>query len=308
MFKHDQKILVAGGNLFLGNRTLTRLQELGIPCISTENIDLCDLATTKKFFEQEQPQIVIHCDIDTSGLHYLVEQPGDIFFRSTMTSINLQEASRSTGVKKFINPIAYTTYPTTIQGELREDFWWNGPFYETVSVIGLVRKNSWMNTYAYNKQYGLKYANLIIPNIYGPEDYFDESRSYAMGSLMKKMVEAKKNQLSKVIIWGTGQPIRDWVYVDDVIEAFLHSIDIDTGIEPINIGSGHGVSITELASLLKDIIGFNGEFIYDRTKPDGVPIRVMNIDRMKNILKWQPPTSLEDGIKKTLSWYLEHSL
>lgn len=297
------RILVAGHHLFLGKSIVERLQRMHAHALTTD-VDFSDLTATLAYFERERPEVVIHCDIDTSGLHYLTEQPGEVFFRSTLASLHLQEAARRFGVKKFINPMASSTYPAGIHGKLKESAWWDGPFYETVSVIGLVRKNSWMNAYAFHKQYGMRYANVILANVYGPGDYFDESRSFAMGALIRRVVTAKLHQEPRVVIWGTGTPVRDWVFMDDAVDILLRAIDVEIGIEPVNIGTGRGISMAELAQVIGRVVGYTGSFVCDPSKPDGVPYRVMDIDRCRRVFRWEPTTGLEDGIRKTVQSYI----
>ncbi len=299
----DSKVLITGHETFLGKRTQTIMQQTGIN-IATSEVDYRNFRDVLDYFRAERPDIVVDCQIDSGGIHYVQTRPGEIFYNNTLTSLNLQEAARIVGIKKFINLISNSTYPVHERRELVESEWWDGSLHESVLVIGMVRKHSWVNAYAYHKQYGMKYTNLIIPNIYGPEDYFDEVRSYAMGALIGKIMEAKLKNLNQVIVWGTGRPKRDWVYVDDLVEAVIRAIEVDTGIDPINIGSGQGVSIAEIAKLIKRTAGFEGELVFDTAKPDGAPYKVMNIKHCKQILNWQPRTTIQEGIKKTVEWYL----
>ena len=173
-------------------------------------------------------------------------------------STNIMEASRLTNVKRFINPISNCSYPGHLTRDFKEEEWWDGPLHESVLVYGSVRKASWVQSWAYYKQYGFVTINLILPNMYGPGDHFDETRSHALGALIMKFVEAKRKNLPEVTVWGTGTPVREWLYVDDGVEILLKAIEIDPTIEPINVGVGEGISILELAKLIKEVVGYKG--------------------------------------------------
>jgi len=297
------KILLTGHKAFLGKRVLVRLRKDNANFFTSE-IDFRNLSDTKELFKKERPEVVIHCDIDHGGIKYIAEHPGEIYFNNVLISLNLQEASRLFGVKKFINPISSSTYPGHLTGKMKEENWWDGPLHDSVLVIGMASKNSWAASYAYHKQYHLQYANLILPNLYGAGDCFDEVRSYAVGALVKRIMDAKKNNLPEITIWGTGKPIRDYVYIDDIVDAVIRAIEVDIGIEPINLGSGQGFSITELAEAIKEAAGYQGKFVYDTTKPEGALSKILDNTRCREILNWQPATSLKEGLKKTIESYL----
>ena len=173
----------------------------------------------------------------------------------------------------------------------------------SVRVYGLVRKTSYVQSVAYHQQYGVETINLVVPNMYGPGDHFDEVRSHALGALVMKIVQAKRSNADKVVIWGTGRPVREWLFVDDCVEAIFRTLTLPYHAEPINIGIGSGVSISELAELIKREAHYGGALEYDLTKPDGAPYKVMNIDRCRSVFNWQPATGLDEGIKTTVAWY-----
>jgi GDP-L-fucose synthase len=143
--------------------------------------------------------------------------------------------------------------------------------------------------------------------LYGPGDHFDEARSHALGALIMKFVEAKRKNHPKVIVWGSGKPIREWLYVDDGAEILIKSLEIEPTIEPINVGVGKGISILELAELIKEAVGYKGEIVLDKSKPDGAPYKTMDNSRMRNLFNWTPPTGLREGIRNTVEWYINNS-
>ena len=302
-----KKIFVPGGNGFLGKRVVKKLEERGIDYVSLslrEGYDFRNFEQTKELFGREKFDAVINCAAFVGGIQYGYEKPGEIFYNNILMSTYLMEAARLSGVKRFINPISNCSYPAHLTRDFKEEEWWDGPLHESVLVYGFVRKASWVQSWAYYKQYGFKTINLILPNMYGSGDHFDEKRSHALGALIMKFVEAKRKNLSEVTVWGTGKPIREWLFVDDGAEILVKSLEIKPTIEPINVGVGKGISILELAELIKEVVGYKGEIVLDKSKPDGAPYKTMGNTKLKKIFKWEPPTSLKEGIEKTVEWYL----
>lgn len=303
-----KKILVAGGDGFLGKSVAEKLKEGKfnfLPLSLKDGYDFRNFEQTKELFKKEKFDAVINCAAFVGGIQFGYLHPGEIFFNNILISTHLMEAARLFGVKRFINPIPNCTYPASLT-RFKEKDWWSGPLHESVLTYGQVRKLSWVQGWAYKKQYGFDSVHLIFPNMYGPGDCFEEIRSHALGSLVMKFVEAKRKSLPEVTVWGTGKPIREWLYVGDGAEALVRALEIKPTIEPINIGTGKGISILELAELIKKAAGHKGKIILDKSKPDGASSKIMVINRMKKILNWTPQTNLEEGIKKTIEWYLAH--
>lgn len=305
------KILVAGGTGFLGKRVIKRLKKEGIKYASTSlstGIDFRDKKQTENYFRKEKPDIVINCATFTGGIKFCLDREGEVIYNNVLINTNLIEAARKYNVKRFINPISNCSYPDVIDQEFKEEEWWNGPFNKTVLAYGFVRKTSWVQLYAYYNQYHFESSSFIIPNMYGPDDHFDEIRSHALGALIKKIITAKENNQSKVVVWGSGKPIREWMYVDDCVEVLMKSLLHKSTIEPVNIGQGKGISISELANIITQIVEYKGKLIYDLSKPDGAPYKVMNISKMKSIFKQIPETPLKSGIEKTINWYYRNKI
>lgn len=307
----SQKIFVAGCTGFLGKRVSLRLQKDGYRFVGTSKslgVDFREKKQIKNYFEKEKPDIVINCATFIGGIKFGLDYMGEIFYNNVLINTYLIEAARKYQIKRFINPISNCSYPDTVGKDFKEDEWWDGPLHPTVLPYGFVKKGTWVQSFAYHHQYKMDFINLLVPNMYGPGDYFDEIRSHAMGGLIKKIVRAKENNLPEVIVWGSGKPVREWLYVDDCVKICIKSLSINPILEPINIGQGIGVSIKKLAFMIKKIVGYNGTLIFDTSYPDGAPYKVMNVERMKKIFKWIPSTKLEDGIKKTVHWYYKNSI
>jgi GDP-L-fucose synthase len=308
--KDYKKIFVPGGNGFLGKRVVKKLEQRNIDYVSLSSRDGYDFRNfeqTKELFEGEKFDAVINCAAFVGGIQYGYEKPGEIFYNNILMSMNLMEVSRLTGVKRFINPISNCSYPAHLTKDFKEEEWWNGPLHESVLVYGFVRKASWVQSWAYYKQYGFITINLILPNMYGPGDHFDEKRSHALGALIMKFVEAKRKNQQEVVVWGTGKPIREWLYVDDGAEVLIKSLEIEPTIGPINVGVGKGISILELAELIRGVVGYKCEIVLDTSKPDGAPYKTMDNTKLKEIFNWVHPTSLREGIEKTVEWYMNNS-
>ena len=306
-----RKIFVAGGTGFLGKRIVKRLKEEGMSFVATSlsrGVDFRNKEETESFFEKERPGFVMNCAAFIGGIKFGLEHEAEIFYNNVLINTNLIEASRKYGIRRFINPIANCSYPGTTQGDFKEEEWWDGPLHPSVMVYGFVKKGTWVQSYAYHNQYGMDFVNFSVPNMYGPGDHFDEVRSHAMGALIMKIVKAKEENLPEVIVWGTGRPVREWLYVDDCVEAFIRALEIPPIVEPINIGQGVGISIVDMAKMIKKMVGFQGKLVLDTSKPDGAPYKVMNVERMKRIFDWLPSTPLEEGVKKTIDWYYKSQL
>jgi len=304
-----KKIFVPGGSGFLGSRVVKKLTEQNASFVSlslSDGIDFRDFNQTRTLFAKEKFDAVINCAAFVGGIQFGYEKPAELFYNNILMATNLMEAARLTAVKRFINPISNCSYPANLVKDFTEDEWWNGPLHESVLVYGFVRKASWVQSWAYHRQYGFQTINLIMPNMYGPGDHFEEARSHALGALIMKFVEAETNKQPRVVVWGSGKPIREWLYVDDAVEALLKALEIDFSVEPINVGIGKGISVMELAELIKEATGYKGDIVLDTSRPDGAPYKTMNNDRLKQTFNWVPPTTLRDGIKHTVDWYTDH--
>jgi GDP-L-fucose synthase len=302
-------ILVLGSNGFLGKRVCRKLKEKKISYHGTSlsmGVDLRDKEQTFNLFEIVKPEFVINCASYVGGIQFGYKHPAELFYNNTLMTANILEACRVNNAKRLVNPISNCAYPGNLS-IFKESEFWNGPLHESVMVYGQVRKNSWVGSWAYSKQYGLDTINLILSNMYGPEDHFDEERSHALGALIKKIVHAKNTNLPNVVIWGTGNPVREWLHVDDGAEAMIRALDIKPYIDPINIGVLKGISIKELAILIKNIANYNGELIFDTSKQDGAPYKTVDGKLGNELLNWSPDTNLKNGIAETIQWFLKNN-
>lgn len=304
-----KKVFVAGGTGFLGKSIIKKLDSRKIDYVTTSlslGVDFRDSKQTLNFFKKNKPDIVIHAAAYIGGIKFGLDHAGEVYYNNILISTNLIEAARITKVDRFISPIANCAYPDVVNKDFKEDEFWNGPLHESVMVYGMVRKAQWAQTWAYARQYGMKFVNLILPNMYGPGDYFDVERSHALGALIMKISRAKKEKAKDFMVWGTGRPVREWLYVDDGAEALVRAIDVNYFVEPVNIGVGKGISINDLVILIQKIADYKGKIVFDKSKPDGAPYKVMDATLCRKIFKWKPTTDLEKGIRTTYQWYVRN--
>ena len=300
-------ILVTGCTGFLGKRVCRMLDSRGESYIGTslkKGLDLRELNQTKKFFAENKPTHLLNCAAYVGGIQFGLKHPAELFQNNLKITLNLLEAAKESGVKRIVNPISNCAYPGSAT-YFQESNFWDGPLHESVMVYGFVRKASWVGAWAYAKQYKLDVVNIILSNMYGPEDHFEEERSHALGALIMKMVEAKNRDKKQVVVWGTGKPVREWLHVDDGAEAMIRALNVSKTLEPINIGIGKGISIYDMALLIKKLVGFNGEIVLDNTKPDGAPFKTVDGSRGKELFDWVPERDFKKGIIETIQWYAE---
>lgn len=302
-------ILVTGATGFVGKRVCRLLEMQKKTFIKTSlslGLDLRDPAATNSFFEKNKIGQVINCAAFVGGIQFGYKYPVELFQNNMLMTLNLLAAAQKFNVKRIVNPISNCAYPAKATLFKEEEFW-DGPLHESVLVYGFVRKASWVGAWAYNKQYGLDVLNLIVSNMYGPEDHFEEERSHALGALIMKFVKAKQENQPHVVVWGTGTPVREWLHVDDGAEALVRGLDAKASLDPINVGVASGISIKDLALQIKKAVGYNGEIRFDLTKPDGAPYKTVDGTKGEALLNWKPGRNLESGIQETVEWYLKNA-
>lgn len=303
-------ILVTGCTGFLGKRVCRFLSSKELQFTGTSlsgGLDLRDRAATLEYFRKVRPSQVLNCAAYVGGIQFGYKHPAELFQFNLQMTLNLLEAAYESGVTRIVNPISNCAYPGS-SSFFKEDEFWDGPLHESVMVYGFVRKASWVGSWAYAQQYGLDSINLILSNMYGPDDHFEEERSHALGALIMKIVNAKNKQLPTVVVWGSGRPVREWLHVDDGAEAMFRALDIAPSQEPINIGIGKGISILDMAELIKELVGYKGELILDPSKPDGAPYKTVDGSRGARLFGWKPSRNFKDGVAETIGWYLDNGV
>jgi len=307
----DKKILITGANGFLGKYLLKNLLEkrkvpkenLFLP--SFKELDLRKLENCEKAVQGQD--IVIHLAAKVGGIGLNQAIPGEMFYDNAIMGIQLIESARQANVKKFVTLGTICCYPKFTPVPFKEDNLWDGYPEETNAPYGLAKKMLLVQEQAYRQQYGFNSIFLMPINLYGPGDNFGERVSHVIPALIKKIYEAKKQNKDFIDAWGTGKATRGFLYVEDAAEGILSAAEKYDKSEPINLGSDMEISIKDLAELICKLMDFKGEIRWDATKPDGQPRRCLDVSRAEKEFGFKAKTSFEEGLKKTIKWYLENS-
>ena len=300
------RVLVTGGSGFLG-RQIVRLAEAAdhdVLAPRGREFNLVTMAGVDAYMSnacREGPvDVIIHSAAYYGGIGINQAEPATIFHRNTQMAVSVFEIARRHGIRKVLPIGSACAYPGYLEGDLREGDFWAGPLHDSVEAYGFTKKIQLVAQKAYARQYGIQSNHLILTNLYGPHDVFAEYRSHVVSALIKKFTDAR----DKVTLWGDGSPIREFLYVQDAAEAVVRAIELEHDLEPINIGTGVGTSIRELAELIARLVGFRGPIEWDTSKPNGTLRKVLDVTRMRQKLHWQPRWPLEAGLAETIRWYL----
>ncbi len=307
-FWPGKNVVVTGGAGFLGSQIVNILNAEGARVFVPRKRDfnLMKLEDGLKCFLEAEADIVIHGAAFYGGIWINQVYPGRIFYENLVMGANVIEACRLANVKKFVGIGTACSYPGYLEGNLSEENLWDGPLHETVRNYGLTKKMMQVQCWAYKKQYEFKGIHLILTNLFGPGDSYNEQRSHVVAALIRKFVEATLEGNPEVEVWGTGKPIREFIYVEDCAQSIVRAAEVYDDVEPLNIGTGIGTSIRELVELVQEISGFEGQIRWNTEKPDGQMVKILDVGKMKKVLNWTPPTDLRTGLKKTIQWYREN--
>jgi GDP-L-fucose synthase len=311
----NTKIFVAGHRGLVGAAIVRRLESVGCRNLvlqTHEMLDLTDQAAVRIFFERERPEIVVLAAAKVGGILANSLYPGEFIYQNLMIQSNVIHWSQKFDVKRLLFLGSSCIYPKLAPQPLKEKYLLTGPLEPTNDAYAVAKIAGIKMCESYNRQFGTKYLSVMPTNLYGPGDNFDLQNSHVLPALIRKFHEAQKDGAPKVIVWGTGKPRREFLYVDDMADGCVHLLGLEekkyeqlvTGLEPclINIGAGKDITIKELAELVKDIIGFDGGIVFDSSKPDGTPYKLLDTSRMEE-LGWKAKITLRDGIKRTYEWY-----
>lgn len=303
----NKKILLTGGAGFLGSFVKEKLLGKGI---SKKNIfiprandfDLRKWENCQKVVDEQD--IIIHLAAKVGGIGFNREKPGELFYDNAAMGIQLMEAARLTGIKKFVAIGTICAYPKFTSVPFKEDDLWSGYPEETNAPYGLAKKMMLVQAQAYRQQYGFNAIYLLPVNLYGPRDNFNPESSHVIPALIKKVADAQKNGKDFIEVWGTGKATREFLYVEDAAEGIVSATEKYDKSEPVNLGSGMEISIKDLTELICRLMDFKGEIHWDATKPDGQPRRCLDISRAEKEFDFKAKTNFEEGLKKTIDWYL----
>ena len=304
------KILIVGSRGFLGSHVTEKLKNNEnydvLEIRGKDQVDILNIKDLNSYLDSNKPEIVINCAAFVGGISYGYKYPAQMLHINSIMALNLYKASYENGIKKLINPISNCAYPGDITTYKEEDFF-IGPPDESVYNYGISKRLYVQLGKSFSKEYNFSSANVIVSNMYGPNDHFDEERSHALGAIIKKVYEAKKNNVDEVVLWGTGRPIREWLYVEDGADALINSIQLNKGHHFFNVGVKKGISVLDLAEIIKEEFGWNGKFVLDTSKPDGVLEKKVDGTLGQKKLNWKPEVDLTLGISKTVDWYINNN-
>jgi len=305
-FWKDKQIVVTGGKGFLGKYLIKKLKNKGCRNIFTfdsSEYNLLNIEDIKRMYDDAKPDIVIHLAARVGGIGFNQGNPAPLFYENLMMGAQLLHEGYLRKIEKFIAIGTICAYPKFTPVPFREDNLWNGYPEETNAPYGLAKKMMLVQSQAYRRQYGFNSIFLLPVNLYGPGDNFDPESSHVIPALIKKCVDANLNNEKKIVIWGTGNPTREFLYVDDAAEAISLATEKYNKIDPVNIGAGFEISIKELIELIAELTDFKGEITWDETKPDGQPRRTLDTTKAFKEFGFKAKTDIRAGLKKTIEWY-----
>ena len=301
----SSKIFIAGHRGLVGAAICRKLSSEGYTRLivrTSKELDLIRQAEVETFFEKEKPEYVFLAAAKVGGILANNTYPADFIYKNIMIQSNIIQASYSNGVRKLLFLGSSCIYPKLAPQPMKEEHLLTGELEPTNEPYAVAKIAGIKMCQSYNRQYGTRYISVMPTNLYGPNDNFDLNNSHVLPALIRKFHEAKL-QMDSVTIWGTGTPKREFLYIEDLADACLFLMNNYDGSEIVNIGVGEDISIADLALLVKEITGFKGDIVYDRSKPDGTPRKLLDVSRL-NSLGWKAKTGLRDGIRKTYEWYL----
>ncbi len=305
-FWSGQRVVVPGGAGFLGTHLVERLREHGCAAIvvpRSRDYDLVQGEAIKRLFRDARPDIVIHLAARVGGIEANRQSPGRFFYENLMMGVQLMEEARRVGVRKFVGIGTICAYPKFTPVPFKEEDIWNGYPEETNAPYGLAKKMLLVQAQAYCQQYGFPAITLFPVNLYGPRDNFDLETAHVIPAMIRKFVEARRAGRAEVVLWGTGKPTREFLFVRDAAEGVLLAAERYESPEPINLGAGFEISIADLANLIARLTRYSGRVVWDTSRPDGQPRRCLDVSRAEKEFGFRATTPFEDGLGETIAWY-----
>jgi GDP-L-fucose synthase len=300
-------MLVTGGAGFLGSRVveeLQRLQPADVVVPRSAEYDLTQAEAIDRLLADARPDIVIHLAAVVGGIGANRAHPGRFFYENAVMGIELMERARRAGVDKFVAVGTVCAYPKFTPTPFSEDDLWDGYPEETNAPYGLAKKMLLVQAQAYRQEYGFDAIYLLPVNLYGPGDNFDLETSHVIPAMIRKFAEAKERGEPSVSLWGTGSATREFLYVDDAARGIVLATERYDEPDPVNLGSGEEISIRELAETIAELVGFEGDLVWDTTKPDGQPRRLLDTSRAKERFGFVAAVPLREGLRRTIDGYL----
>jgi GDP-L-fucose synthase len=306
----SSKIYVAGHRGLVGSAVVRALERQGYKNLllrTHAQLDLRDQLAVRRFFEAERPEAVIMAAARVGGIHANSTRPAQFIRDNLLIQDNVIDSAQSTGVRKFVFLGSSCIYPKLAPQPIKEDYLLTGPLEPTNEWYAIAKIAGVKMCQAYRREYGFNAISLMPTNLYGPGDNFDLQNSHVLPALIRRFHEAKTRGDASVTVWGSGTPRREFLHVDDLADAILYLLHVYDAEPIVNIGWGEDITIRELAELVLSVIGYTGRLIFDTTKPDGTPRKLLDVTRMTE-LGWRPTIPLKLGIETTYTWFTEHCM
>jgi GDP-L-fucose synthase len=304
------KIYVTGHNGMVGRALVKQLHELGyqnILTVTSKDLDLRNLQCVQNYFDENQPEYVFHLAAKVGGIKYNMSNPTEFLLDNLQIQNNVISSSFRANVKKLLFLSSSCVYPRDTDQPMQEEQILTGRFEPTNEQYAVAKIAGMKLCEAYNKQYSMNFVSAIPPNLYGFHDNFHQNNSHVLAALLRKFILAKDKSLDDVEIWGTGIARREFLFVSDLADGLIFLMKNYNNIAPINIGSGDDISIKRLAILIKDVVNYNGDLTFNTKFPDGMPQKLLNVNKLNN-LGWKAKTTLKEGIEKTYHWIIENQI
>jgi GDP-L-fucose synthase len=300
--------MVTGGSGFLGSHVVESLHAKGASEVivpRSRDCDLTDGARVAQLFGDTQPDLVFHLAAQVGGIGANRDNPGAFFYANMAMGLHVLEQARLHGTKKVVVAGTVCAYPKFCPVPFKEDDIWNGYPEETNAPYGVAKKALLVMSQAYRQQYGSNFVVLFPVNLYGPRDNFDLESSHVIPAMIRKFIEAGERGSEQVVLWGDGSPTREFLYVEDATAGLVLAAEKYDDPDPVNLGTGHEISMRELAGQIKALTDYGGDIRWDTSKPNGQPRRMLDVTRAKQRFGFTAQTSLDDGLARTVAWYRE---
>ena len=309
-FWKNKNISITGGHGFLGKYLKKKLEQRNcnnISLVEREKYNLVINKDVKRMYDDLKPDIVFHLAAVVGGIEINQKNPGKFFYENAMINLQVIHEGYLHKIEKIISIGTVSIYPENAPLPFNEKNIWEGYPEEANAPYGIAKRIMHVQSSSYRKQYGYNSILLLLTNLFGPEDNFNPQSSHVVASLIKKFHDAKINNKKEAVVWGDGESTRDFCYVEDIAEGIVLAAEKYNKSDPVNLASGNEISIKKLALLIKKQIGYEGNILWDSSKPSGPKRRVIDINKAKNEFGYQVTTSLEEGIKKTVDWYISQA-
>lgn len=306
----QKKVVVTGASGFLGSHVRKQLMEkdYNVIGLSSKRFDLRRRVDVAAMYEEYRPDIVIHLAAVCGGIGANMARPANFFYDNMMMGLEMIDLANQWNVEKFVQVGTVCGYPKHTPSPFKEEDFWNGYPEETNAPYGIAKKALLVQCQAYRQQYGLNAIYLVPVNLYGPGDNFDLQSSHVIPALIRKCLEAKAVGAEFIDVWGTGSAYREFLYVEDCAKAIVLAMEKYDGADPVNIGTGDEISMRDLVSVIKEVVGYEGSIKWDPSKPDGQPRRRLDTTRATERFGFTASTSLKDGLRKTIEWYTNNKV